>query len=136
MDYQLNADNNSPIFAEWISITTPSGLVFSLNLREHELPEEIKNFLLSDTYFIGFSFSKALGNTDDAFHCVDVKLNISDCLEAIVDHNLLSPRASSQRWNRCRQNFLVSIGRLPVRINSHTPPENEQGWRQLAQFWL
>lgn len=80
VDYHPTADLNSPIFAEWVALTTPSGLVFAINLKKHGLPSEIKDLLMSNAYFVGFEFSKALGNTDETFRGIKVDFDVADCL--------------------------------------------------------
>lgn len=91
IDYRIpprDGQPAAPLFAEYVAMATASGLVFVINIRENGVPQEIKDLLLSDTYFVGFVFSKALGNTDAEFKG-DVNFDVADCLDAILDYNSL-----------------------------------------------
>jgi len=68
-------------YVRWLALSTPSGKTCAFNIKNRGLPSLIRDLLLSNRFFfVGFGFSRALGNSDVVFQGIGADFEVFDCL--------------------------------------------------------
>jgi len=90
--FLLRSRSTHPLtyYTSLISIAVPSGFVFVFNVKKNGMSQELRELLLDNRYyFVGFHYTEALENTFKCFRGVQPEFDVRDCLNAIVEHQLL-----------------------------------------------